>query len=332
MDKPTPSLQRVKQILGKYSIAPVRNWLKRQELTSTMNSRDAMVARVHGLVEKGDLTEDDLIEASIGIEEASSKRTFLYQIPNAKEDLAKLDRQLKELKIPISDQRTPSASPKSTSQLVYALNDSCSFRAKWNELHTRVRADKRHRRFEDSRVPKIIVLAVNKETGLAQLRYDKPDDVHMHTVEDEPSDQAYFDFYREKAENILGLPLEAVDFRSGLEKILKAEPRVIRTNYTVDDAEDGCRSKLTQKKTGKDIRDTENWKRNANDHTMIRTFEEAPLWWLPEMSKGQLKRELFCYVDATNGYVRFDANCYEDEIEYVLHQLVPKTSSKSAIA
>lgn len=332
MEKAVPSVQRIKQILGKYSIAPVRNWLKRQELPSTMNSRDAMVSRVQGLVEKGELTEDDLIEASIGIEEASSKRTFLYQVPNTEEDLAKLDRQLKELKIPLSDQRTPSVSPKATSRLVYAMNDASFFRAKWNELHTRVRADKRHRKFEDSTVPKIIVLVVDKKTGLAQLRYDKPDDVHSHVIDDEPSDQAYFDFYREKAENILGLPFQSVDFRSGLEKVLKAEPRVVRTNYTVDDAEDGCRSKLTQKKTGKDVRDTGNWKHNANDRTMIHTFEEAPLWWLPGMSLDKLKRELFCYVDATNGYVRFDANCYEDEIEYVLHQLVPKNSSKSAIA
>jgi hypothetical protein len=331
MEKAIPSIQQVKNVLGQYSIAPVRNWLKRRNLTHTMNSRGAMVERVHGLIEAGKLSHDDLIEGAIGIEEASSKRTFIYRISHTKRDLEKIDAQLKALKVPISNERAPSVAPAMTSKLVYALNDDSTFRAKWNEVHIRIKADKRSKTFEESKQPKIIVLIVNKATGEVQLRYDKPDDRHSHMEDGTPSDQAYFDYYREKAENILGLPLEPVDLRADLERVLKAEPRIVRTNYVVDDAEDGSLTKRTQKKQGKDIRDTKGWKSMDSDG-LVRTFEESPLYWLADMSGGKLKRELFCYVDAASGFVRFDADCYEDEIDYVLDQLVRKNAAKAAHA
>ena len=295
-----------------------------------MNSREEMVTKVHELLGKHKITVEGLIEACIGIEEASSKRTFLYRIPHTAADLSKIDQQLKALEVPLSPERTPSVSPTATSKLIYAVNNESWFRAKWNELHIRVTADKKHRAFVDTKEPKIIVLLVDKETGVVQLRYDKPADKHSHTIENEPSDQAYFDYYREKAENLLGLPFEPIDFRIGLEAVLKTEPRIVRTNYTVDDAEDGTHTKRTQKNAGKDIRDTAEWKRIANDK-MIRTFEEAPLRWIPGVSDGQLKRELFSYVDAANGFVRFDADCYEDEIDYVLSRLVQASTASAAV-
>jgi len=322
MSRQIPSLQQVRQILGQYSIAPIRNWLKRVELPHAMNTRDEMVEKVHKLLEKGEITEAGLIEASIGIEEASSKRTFLYRIPYTAKDLSKIDKQLTDLKLPLSPERTPSVAPTMTPKLVYLMNDSSSLRAKWNEEHIRVTPDKRTQTFSKTNHPKTIVLVVDKKTGEVQLRYDKPDDEHSHTVENEPSDDAYFESYKEKAENMIGLALEPIDLRPGLEKVLKTEPRIVRTSYTIDDAEDGAHTKRTQKKTGKDIRDTGEWIRIAKD-TTIRTFEEAPLWWLPKMSNGMLQREMFSYVDAANGFVRFDADCYEDEIDYVLSKLVP---------
>ena len=329
MPNESPSVHRIKEILGKYSIAPVRNWLKQHDLASTMGSRDAMVERVHGLIEKGELSEAELVGAAIGIEEASSKRTFLFRIPNDSTNLAKIDHQLASLNVPLTTERIPSTAPTSKPKLVYAINTPACFRAKWNEKHTRVRANKKSRTFEDAVAPKVIVLIVNKDTGIVQIRYDKPDDVHWHVEDDQPSDQAYFDYFKEQAESLTGLPLEPVDFREGLERVLKTEPWVVRTNYTVDDTEES-RTKRTQKNPEKDIRDTAEWKRIAQDR-MVRTFEEAPLWWIPEMSQGHLKRRLFCYVDADNGFIRFDANCNEDEIEYVLHQLVPE-SAAAAIA
>src|SRR5438067_8210962 len=101
MPKSTPSLVQIRNILGKYSIASVRSWLRRKKMSATMNSRDAMVAKVHGLIENEQLTEDDLIEGAIGIEEASSKRTFIYRIQHSPSALKKIDEQLTALKMPL---------------------------------------------------------------------------------------------------------------------------------------------------------------------------------------------------------------------------------------
>lgn len=321
MQPSKPSRSKVGQILGKYSIASVRSWLRRKGLSATMNSRDAMTTKVHELVEKEKLTEDDLIEGAIGIEEASAKRVYLYRISTSPSDLKKIDAQLAALKVPLVTERTPSVSPTQTSKMMYAMNDTSAFRAKWNEQHTRIKVDKKHQQFIPVKEPKIVVLIVDKKTGLVQIRYDKPGDKHLHEIDGEPKAQAYFDYYKEQAENLLGLPLEPIELRTGLEKTLKMTPPVVTVVHVVDEDEEGIQSKRTQKKIGKDLRDTKAWNQMMKD-PMVRTYEEAPLRWKHGMTGGKLTREVFSNVDAANGQVRFDAHCSEEEIDYVLAQLV----------
>lgn len=321
MARSVPSQHKIAQILGKYSIASVRSWLRRKGLSSTMNSREAMATKVHDLVEKEKLTEDDVIEGAIGIEEASAKRVYLYRISTSVSDLKKIDSQLAALKVPLVTERTPSVSPTHTSKMQYAINTPTMLRAKWNEQHTRVKVDKKRQQFISIKEPKIVVLIVDKKAGLVQIRYDKPDDKHLHEVNGEPKAQAYFDFYKEQAENLLGLPLDSTELRNGLEKILKKVPPVVTVVHVVDEDEEGIQSKRTQKKIGKDLRETKAWNQMMQDK-MIRTYEEAPLRWKPGMTGGKLTREVFSYVDAANGLVRFDAHCSEEEIDYVLAQLV----------
>ena len=315
------SKSKVAQILGKYSIASVRSWLRRKGLPATMNSRDAMTTKVHDLVEKEKLTEDDLIEGAIGIEEASAKRVYLYRVGVSAPDLQKIDDQLSALKIPLVTERTPSVSPKPTSKLQYAMNTPILFRAKWNEQHTRLKVDKKHQKFVPVNEPKIIVLIVDKKTGLVQIRYDKPDEKHLHEINGEPKAQAYFDFYKEQAETFLGLPLDPIELRGGLEAILKKTPAVVSVVHVIDEDEEGIQSRRTQKKLGKDLRDTKAWSNMMLDKT-VRTYEEAPLRWKPAMTDGKLQRDVSCHVDAARGLVRFDAHCSEEEIDYVLAQLV----------
>lgn len=317
----SPSRHKIAQILGKYSIASVRSWLRRKGLSVTMNSREAMATKVHELVEKQKLTEDEVIEAAIGIEEASAKRVYLFRIPTSTSDLKKIDAQLNALKVPLVTERAPSVSPTQHAKMQYAINTSTMLRAKWNEQHTRVKVDKKRQQFTPVKESKIIVLIVDKKTGLVQIRYDKPGDKHLHEVNGEPKTQAYFDFYREQAENLLGLPLEPIELRSGLEKILKKVPPVVTVVHVMDEDEEGIQSKRTQKKIGKDLRDTKAWGQLMQDKT-VRTYEEAPLHWKHTMTNGKLTREVFSHIDAASGLVRFDAHCSEEEIDYVLAQLV----------
>lgn len=321
MPEAVPSLAQIKKILGKYSIASVRSWLIRRKLPHTMSSRSAMVERVYNLVEAGKLTEDDVIEGSIGIEEASSKLVYLYRISTDAASLAKIDKQVADLKVQLSSERTPSVSPTSQSKLQYAINDAKSLRIKWNEMHVHIRPNKRLRKFVESNVPKIIVLVAEKKTGIVQIRYDKPGDKHSHEEEGKSAAKAYFDYYLKQAENMMGISLEPLDFRTGLESVLKKVPLVVEVEHFVDDDADGVHSARTQTKAGKDIRETKVWKNITSDPT-VRTFEEAPLRWKPEFTGGKLTRKVGSYANATKGHVRFDAHCNEDEIEYVLSQLV----------
>jgi hypothetical protein len=316
-----PSLDHIKKVLGSYSIASIRNWLKRCELPSTANSREEIAEKVHGLIVKGSLTLAGLVAAMIGIEEASSKRTFLYSIPHSTKDLARIDKQLNDLKVVISKERVPSSDPRPTTKVVYVINGPDELRVKWNEMHKRVKAVRKTRTWSEINVSKVIVLIVNKKTGLVQLRCDNPEDEHRHLVNNEPTDDAYYEYFKEHAESLIGHSFEPVELRASLEKVLKTTPRIVKTSYTVDESDDGGYTKRAQRQKHKDVRDLADWQYIVKTNTG-RTFEEAPVRWLKEMSDDKLKREVFSYVDAATGLVRFDADCYEEEIDYVLGHLV----------
>lgn len=316
-----PSVDQVRKILGNYSIASIRNWLKRCDLPHSANSRDEIVERVYGLIAKEELTVAGLVAAMIGIEEASSKRTFLYRIPHSANDIARIDKQLADLKTPLSNERISSLDPKPTTKVVYVINGSKELRAKWTELHKRVKAVRKTRTWNETNVPKVIVLIADKTTGIVQLRCDNPEDEHRHLDDNEPTDEAYYAYFKEQSENLLGHALEPVELRGSLEKVLKTTPRIVRTSYSVDESEDGGYTKRAQKQKHKDVRDLTDWQDMMKNKT-VRTFEEAPVRWLKEMSDGNLKREVFSYIDAAAGLVRFDADCYEEEIDYVLGHLV----------
>ena len=321
MTDPSPTLEQIKKLLGSYSIASIRNWLKQKELTHTANTRDALAERVRGLIAKGTLTLDEVKQGMIGIEESSSKRTFLYRLSKTKTDLAKIDQQLVALKIKLSTERSLSTTPSQTTKLVYVINSPKMLRAKWNELHTRVTAVRKTRDWVESKIPKIVVLVANKASGVVQLRCDVPEDEHPHLDGYKSPNEAYYAYFKEHAENMLGLSLESIDLRVSLEGILKTTPRIVRTSYSIDESADGGYTKRAQKQKHKDVRDLADWD-DMLKNKVPRTFEEAPVHWLQDMSADQLTREVFSYIDAPNGLVRFDADCYEEEIDYVISQLV----------
>jgi hypothetical protein len=321
MIDPAPSLDVVRKVLGKYSIASISNWLKRCELPSSASSRDEMVVKIHRLIEKGDLTLDGLVAAMIGIEEASSKRTYLYRVPCTPDALAGIDKQLADLKVSLTTDRVAATSPSATVKVVYVINGPDELRVKWTELHTRVKAIRKTRTWEEIKVPKIVVLILKKATGLVQLRCDHPEDEHSHEQEGESSEEAYYVYFKEQAENLTGLALEPIELRVSLESVLRASPRIVKTSYAVDESDDGGYTRRAQKQKNKDVRDLAEWDYIMNAKT-VRTFEEAPVRWLKEMSGGELNREVYSYIDAANGCIRFDADCYEDEVQYVLGHLV----------
>ena len=317
-----PTEEHIAKILGKYSIASVRTWLKSQKLTHTANSRADLTKKVYGLVEKGKVELDTLIEGLIGIEEAASKVVHVFTIVPTKAHLTAIDKQLKDLGVPFSDERAPAAEVTFKPKLVYAINTDSTLRVKWAEKQTRVTVNRRIREFKEVSLSRLVVFVLDKATGLAQLRYDKPFTVHSHKIDGLTTDQAYFDHFREAAENMIGLPLNPKDLRSGLRNVLLQDPPIV-IPVTVDHfGEDGGTNRSGHLKRGGDPRKTDDWKRMHGTGKQDRTYEGAPMRWIPEMTNGKLSRPVFSAVDGKEGSVRFDADCHEAELEYVLAKLV----------
>ena len=276
---------------------------------------------MHGLLVKENITLPGLTAAVIGIEEASSKRTYIYRIPHSVDSLKRIDKQLEDLKIELSHERTLAGNPGTTTKIAYVINSPEELRVKWAEIHVRIDVNRKTRTFKEEKARKIIVLIANKITGLVQLRYDTPADEHDHSHNGTPSDDDYYGYFKEQAENLLGHSLESVDLRMSLERLLKASPRVIKSSYVVDESADGGLTKRTQRQQHKDVRDLAEWQ-YITTSSIVRTFEEAPIRWIKEMTGGHLERELSTRVYAGDGIIAFDADCYEEEIDYVLSQLV----------
>lgn len=78
--------------------------------------------------------------------------------------------------------------------------------------------------WNDKPVAKIIVLTVNESPGLVQLRCDHPEDEHLHIDETMPSDEAFYTYYKQQAENFVGHAFEPLEIEGSLEKVLKAVP------------------------------------------------------------------------------------------------------------
>jgi hypothetical protein len=153
-------------------------------------------------------------------------------------------------------------------------------------MHKRVKAVRKTRTWSELNIPKVIVLIVNKKTGLAQLRCDNPEDEHRHFVNNEPTDDAYYEYFKEQAESLTGHSLEPVELRASLEKVLKTTPRIVRTSYAVDESDDGGYTKRAQKQKNKDVRDLAEWMHTLTalfgmDETQVDTIREkrrASLW------------------------------------------------------
>jgi hypothetical protein len=116
--------------------------------------------------------------------------------------------------------------------------------------------------------------------------------------------------------------LGSKDLRSGLRTVLLQEPPIV-VPVTVDHfGEDGGTNRSGHLKRNGDPRKTADWKRMHESGAQARIYEVSPMRWIPEMTGGVLTRQVFCAVDAKESSVRFDADCHEAEMEYVLAKLV----------
>lgn len=70
-----------------------------------------------------------------------------------------------------------------------------------------------------------------------------------------------------------------------------------------------------------DIRDDEDWRENYQKRGYSWAWDSHSFYWLPEVSSGFLTRQLYSHIDAEEGYVRVNADCSDEEVNYVVSQI-----------
>jgi len=315
------SLPQIQMLLGPFSSASVQMWLRMQKQTHSASTRGEIAKRVFDAIQKGSLTLRAVTDGLIGIEESRSKTVHLVRASEAKHIAQRIDKQLSDLGTKLSLSRTLATVHSPTPKMIYAVNTPNEFRMKWGEVQTRATFDRKNLDIVKKSVPVLFVFVLNKTTGLGQLRYDSPQMVHSHQVNGVVKQQAFFDFYREKCENMTGLSFEPAVLRERLREILLKQPPVVVPVTIATIAEDDG-TIVYGSRSGADPRSRKDFKADMKEDAQLRTFEKSPLRWEHGATNYKLYRDLYCSIDASGGTVHFDAHCTEDEVEYVISQLV----------
>lgn len=315
--------RQVEKGIQDISIAALRSWLEAQDLTHSANTREAMVKRLTKLIKKGELSLEELDEGIINIEEASGKRIFLYEVePDDIEklrDSRQLRRHLRPLRASLSERLTKAPRLPIEPVLVYVQRTPEQIRAKWAETQTMVEIDRVRQRFKNTKTTKVVVLVADTETGVVQLRFDKPESLHSHLDEKgNPGKREYFSHYQEQARKILGVNLNPIELRAALKSLVETQPRVVKLPF--EDHRSGANSKV-RFASKVDIRDDDDWKAMHSEGGDEWAYDGESVYWLPSASNGKLNREVFTDLDARTGMLRVEADCHEGEIEYAISQI-----------
>jgi hypothetical protein len=316
-----PSLAQIQMLLGPFSAASIQMWLRMQKLTYSATTRAEIAKRVHDAITKKQTTLQAVENGLIGIEESRSKTVHLVRAMDNKHVAQRVDKQLADLKASLSPARILAKASSATPKMVYALNTQKQFRMKWAEVQTRVTFDRKTLQVVKESIVVIFVFVLDKITGLGQLRYAPPEVSHSHTVNGAATKQAYLDFYREKCENMTGLSFEKADMRDRLREILLKQPPVVVPVTIATIAEDQ-QTVVYGSRSAADPRSLKDFKADMKEDAQPRTFEKAPVRWQHTTTNYKLYRDLWCNIDANEGTIRFDADCTEAEVDYVISQLV----------
>jgi hypothetical protein len=311
---------QVESLLLNASIASVRSWLKAKKKKSSAASRDALIDRVTSLLQESDLTFAELEDGIVGIEEAGGKKIVLFELENkikADDIAARLKKENIELK-----KRREISVVKAKPHLVYVIVDGPIIRVKWTEMHYRPimvvdENDVIHHRKEP--IPKVIVLVANVHSKKAEIRFDRPEQIHPHKNANTHWKESYASHYVSEAEKILGTLMSKSALGEALRKLIKAKPYPIRLHIDGHTNQRNLTFKVSAKSG--DIRDDPEWQAMYGIGGNDWAHDHQAFYWRPEESKGRLSREVFSYVDALSGSVNVEADCWDAEVDYVVEKI-----------
>lgn len=314
---------QIERLTGDISIAAIGSWLKMHGLPHSAPSREVINARLVRLIKKGRLSLDELIEGAIDLEEASSKRVILYDLPvdggRARFERRVLQQRATRLNAAVSGAICISPDPPAQPTLVYLAFSADWVRAKYVEAQQDIEPDLAHQRLRLVTVKKLVVAIADRQTGILQVRLDAPAEVHSHTNrEGRPSGSLYRDFYVGEVSRLYGCRLEPIDLRPILRALSEAEPRLLE--LSLGKVRTGYNSRM-RVSNPIDIRDDPTWQAAYRQGGAEMAYEQCAGKWFAGASRGQLTRDIFTDIKATDGTLRFLADCLDSEIEYAISKI-----------
>jgi len=306
-------------VLKKVSTRAIKAWLKTRNLAATGSTEDQLATRVAKHIAEGALKESVLEDALIGFEESSGKRVYLFKFEK-KATGSWLPHRLSALSIPAPGKRKLAGDHPKPMTAVYSAVDGNVLRVKWAEEHTDVKLDPQDKPVYTA-VEKRIVLVADLNKGVAELRMDPPEARHSYTdAFGKTTEQTYYSAYRDKAAQLLDTALEKAELAKVIKALVAEEkPRVVRIH--VDNHTGQTNFKWNVRGSRIDIRDDPEWQAHYKQFGHTWAWDSQSFHWLPEPSKGHLKRELFSHLDAVEGYLKVNADCSDEEVEYAIAQV-----------
>ena len=315
--------QRIKPTLDKVAVEGLRAWLKAIGLPAPALSRASITDHIVTLISKGQLAEGALETALIGFEEASDMRIYLFRMDHdeAQKGKKSLVKQLQQFAIPIVNKRTFAGNKTHPMSPVYAHIEGDLLRVKWAEQQDLVKVNEHGTGVDKRPVQKRAVLIADFSAGTAELRLNPPENVHSY--EDgsgHATALAYYGAYLQKARDVLGCKVEIIELRPVIKSLVEQEePRVIRIHIDNHTNQKNYKTKTSGPRA--DVRDDPDWQLAYKKNGSTWAWDAQSFYWLPKVSSGFLTREVFTHIDAEEGFVKVNADCSNDEVEYVVNQI-----------
>lgn len=314
---------RIKPTLDKVAVKGLRAWLKAIGLSSAAYTRPTITDLVAEEIAEGRLAEGALEKALIGFEEASDMRVYLYRLDELPQATVKnwLPTRLLLAGFALASFRTFAGEKRKPMSPVYAELESHLLRVKWAEQHESLKIDDKTAKVVRTPVDRRIVLIADLSAKTAELRMNPPE--NRHSYEDAagrtPAD-LYYQAYFDKVRDILNCTLLPLEWRPVVRKLVEEEDlRVIRIHIDNHTNQSNTRAKTHSSRA--DVRDDPDWKLAYQKNGASWAWDAQSFYWLPKVSNGFLTRELYSHIDAEEGYVKVNADCSDEEVNYVVSQI-----------
>jgi len=251
-------------------------------------------------------------------------RIYLFRFDdeaNATAAKTTLDSRLKNLGVPLRDQRMFAGDRKAPMSPIYALKEGNRLRVKWAEEQTRIRLNPDTADVVKETFPKRVVLLADFRAKIAELRLNPPENSHSYLDgAGRRTDEAYYRAYIQKANDVLGCKIVPIELRTVIKSLVEQqEPRIVRIQIDDHTDQKNYKSKTTGPRA--DVRDCPDWQLTYQKRGDTWAWDAQSFYWLPRASSGFLKREVYTHINAEEGFVNVNADCSDDEVEYVISKI-----------